>query len=271
MPSGTSTRTSLRQRDPGAGDQPQRRDPRRHLDRQRQRRRGDVRGPDARQGRGRRHAPGVGRRPELRDDQCDHRDSRGGDPARGDDSSPRPASPPAAGSASSSRPRMASGTSPRTSRERDPGAGEQPHGATLGGTFAVNASAGVATFSGLTLNKAGAGDTLQASSGGLSSATTGAITVTAATATQLVVTTQPPAASPPAAVSAWSSRPRTDFGNVDPTFTGSVTLALADQPQRCDPRRHLGRQRQRRRGDVHGPDARQGWGRRHASGVRAPA
>ena len=57
----------------------------------------------------------------------------------------------------------------------------------------VNASAGVATFSGLTLNKAGAGATLLASRHRLSSATTSAITVTAATATQLVVTTQPPA------------------------------------------------------------------------------
>ena len=44
-----------------------------------------------------------------------------------------------------------------------------PDGATLGGTLAVNASAGVATFAGLTLDKAGAGATLQATGGGLSS------------------------------------------------------------------------------------------------------
>ena len=37
-----------------------------------------------------------------------------------------------------------------------------PNGATLGGTLAVNASAGVATFAGLTLDKAGAGTTLRA-------------------------------------------------------------------------------------------------------------
>ena len=70
---------------------------------------------------------------------------------------------------------------------------DNPNGATLGGTLAVNAGAGVATFAGLTLDKAGAGTTLRATGTGLSFATTSAITVTAATATQLVVTTQPPA------------------------------------------------------------------------------
>ena len=43
-----------------------------------------------------------------------------------------------------------------------------PNGATLGGTLAVNASAGVATFAGLTLDKAGAGTTLRATGTGLS-------------------------------------------------------------------------------------------------------
>ena len=41
-----------------------------------------------------------------------------------------------------------------------------PDGATLGGTVTVNAGAGVATFTGLTLDKAGVGATLQASGGG---------------------------------------------------------------------------------------------------------
>ena len=131
----------------------------------------------------------------------------------------------------------------------------------------VNASAGVATFSGLTLNKAGAGATLRASGAGLSSATTGAITVTAATATQLVVTT-----SPPGSVTAGSG-----FGLVV-TAEDSLRQRRSDlhrqrdpgsgqQPQRCDPRRHLRRQRQRRRGDLLGSDARQGRGRCYASGV----
>jgi sugar lactone lactonase YvrE len=53
-----------------------------------------------------------------------------------------------------------------------------PTGATLGGTLSVSASQGVATFSGLTINKVGNGYTLQVSSSGLSSVTTSAIDVT---------------------------------------------------------------------------------------------
>src|SRR5262249_35153325 len=53
-----------------------------------------------------------------------------------------------------------------------------PTGATLGGTLTVTASQGVATFSGLTINKVANGSTLQVSSTGLSSAVTNAINVT---------------------------------------------------------------------------------------------
>ena len=52
-----------------------------------------------------------------------------------------------------------------------------PGGATLGGTLTVTAQSGVATFSGLTLNQAGAGYTLQVSSIGLTAATTDAFNV----------------------------------------------------------------------------------------------
>ena len=53
-----------------------------------------------------------------------------------------------------------------------------PTGAKLGGTLSVKASQGVATFSGLTINKVGSGYTLQLTSSGLTSAITNAITVT---------------------------------------------------------------------------------------------
>ena len=53
-----------------------------------------------------------------------------------------------------------------------------PTGAKLGGTLSVKASQGVASFSGLTINKVGSGYTLQLSSSGLSSAVTNAINVT---------------------------------------------------------------------------------------------
>jgi len=52
-----------------------------------------------------------------------------------------------------------------------------PSGATLGGTTTVTAVNGVATFSNLTLNKASVNYTLQATSNGLSSATTNGFTV----------------------------------------------------------------------------------------------
>jgi streptogramin lyase len=53
-----------------------------------------------------------------------------------------------------------------------------PAGAKLGGTVSLKASKGVATFSGLTLNKVGTGYTLELTSSGLSSAITSAIAVT---------------------------------------------------------------------------------------------
>jgi streptogramin lyase len=53
-----------------------------------------------------------------------------------------------------------------------------PTGVTLGGTLSVAASQGVATFSGLTINKTGSGYTLEVTSNGLSSAVTSAINVT---------------------------------------------------------------------------------------------
>jgi hypothetical protein len=52
-----------------------------------------------------------------------------------------------------------------------------PGGSTLGGTLTLNAMNGVATFSRLTLNKPGNGYTLQATSNGLTPATTGPINV----------------------------------------------------------------------------------------------
>ena len=105
-----------------------------------------------------------------------------------------------------------------------------PNGATLGGTLAVNASAGVATFSGLTLNKAGTGATLQASGSGLSSATTGTLSITAATASQLVVTTAPPGSVTAGKGFGLVVNAEDPFGNIDTNFASSVTLSLATNP-----------------------------------------
>jgi hypothetical protein len=69
--------------------------------------------------------------------------------------------------------------------------GTNPSGGTLSGTLQVNAVAGVATFSNLSINLAGTGYTLTASATGLTGATSNAFNVTAGTATQLAITTQP--------------------------------------------------------------------------------
>jgi hypothetical protein len=70
--------------------------------------------------------------------------------------------------------------------------GTNPSGGTLSGTAtAVTNASGVATFAGLSINKAGAGYTLTATSAGKTSATSSAFTVTFGTATQLAVTQSP--------------------------------------------------------------------------------
>ncbi len=69
--------------------------------------------------------------------------------------------------------------------------GTNPGGSTLGGTVTVNAVAGVATFSTLSLNKVGTGYTLAASSGGLTGATSAAFNVNPGAAAALAVTSQP--------------------------------------------------------------------------------
>jgi hypothetical protein len=70
--------------------------------------------------------------------------------------------------------------------------GANPGGATLGGTTTVAAVNGIATFSDLTLDKAGTGYTLIATSGNLASATSTTFSNVAGAASQLTFTTPPP-------------------------------------------------------------------------------
>ena len=98
-------------------------------------------------------------------------------------------------------------------------------GAVLGGTLTVNAVNGVAACTGLTIDTAGTGYTLTASSGTLTSAKS-SINVAPVAATQLVVTT------PPASVTANASfgltvTAKDSSGNTATTYTGPVTLALS--------------------------------------------
>src|SRR4029077_19817043 len=69
--------------------------------------------------------------------------------------------------------------------------GANPGGGTLGGTATVTAAGGVATFSGLSVNKAGSGYTLTAAATGLRTSTSAPFTVTVGALAQLVFTVQP--------------------------------------------------------------------------------
>ena len=107
---------------------------------------------------------------------------------------------------------------------------KNPGGATLGGTLTVTAQSGVATFSGLTLDKADTGYTLLVSGSGVAETITGAISVTPAAATQMAVTSQPPVTVLVGSKFALTVSAEDPFGNVDPTYNGSVYLALFNNP-----------------------------------------
>jgi MYXO-CTERM domain-containing protein len=99
------------------------------------------------------------------------------------------------------------------------------------GTPAVMATAGVATFTGISLDKVGTGYTLVASGASLVSATSSEFDITPAAASQLVFATQPLSAvagsflSPAVRVEA-----RDAFDNVDTAFDGDITVAIATDP-----------------------------------------
>ena len=97
-----------------------------------------------------------------------------------------------------------------------------PTGATLGGTTSVAAVAGVATFSNLTLNRSGEAFKLKATSGALRTATSTAFNIP----TRLVFTDQPVSTQPNTVMTAVEVTIQDPGGNVDPNYTGNVTLTL---------------------------------------------
>lgn len=107
--------------------------------------------------------------------------------------------------------------------------GSNSAGGTLSGTRTVNASSGVATFSSLSINNAGA-YTLSATSGSLAATRSSSFTVTPAP-TQLGFATQP---SPTAAGSTMTPPPTVQIldgnGNVVTSSSASVTVALSSNP-----------------------------------------
>ena len=105
-----------------------------------------------------------------------------------------------------------------------------PGGGTLGGTASVNAVAGVATFSSLTLNKAGAGYTLSATASGFTGATSAAFNIRPGAATQLAFTTEPSGAAAGAVLPATVVTALDAFGNPDTAYAGTVTAAIDSNP-----------------------------------------
>ncbi len=102
--------------------------------------------------------------------------------------------------------------------------------ATLGGTTSVNAELGVASFTGLWLDKAGKGYTLKATSPTIGNATTLGFDVTAASADKLVFSLEPTSSIIAGSTLVVAVDAVDAYGNVDPSFTGSVQIALASNP-----------------------------------------
>ncbi len=111
----------------------------------------------------------------------------------------------------------------------DPGHGTLV-GSTTGNTLSFQAVNGVASFVGVTLNKAGVGYVLRASSGTVPTATTRAFNVSANTASQFVVITQPPSKVIAGGLFGLKVAAEDAFGNVVSSFRGSVTLTLMGGP-----------------------------------------
>jgi trimeric autotransporter adhesin len=110
--------------------------------------------------------------------------------------------------------------------------GTNPGGGALSCTTnPVAAVAGVATFSGCKIDKAGNGYTLTATSGSLTSATSSAFNITVGSAAKLAFTQQPAGA---VAGVAFTTQPRIAIqdagGNLVTTATNSVTLAIGTNP-----------------------------------------
>ncbi|MDC0309675.1 YCF48-related protein, partial [bacterium] len=121
---------------------------------------------------------------------------------------------------------LVTSTSPSVTISITSGSGTS--GATLLGTTTVNAVDGVATFSDLQINTAGADYTLTVSSSGLTSIVSSAFGIAAGPASTLVAATNP---SESAANDVFSTQPVVHItdgnGNIITTATGTVTAAIA--------------------------------------------
>ena len=104
-----------------------------------------------------------------------------------------------------------------------------PGGSTLtGGPFTVSVidSSGVATFSGLLLNKTGIGYTLAVSGANLNGTATSGFNVVAGQATQIVVWTQPPPSVGQTGTFSVAFAVEDSSGNIATTYSGSMSVSL---------------------------------------------
>ena len=107
-------------------------------------------------------------------------------------------------------------------------AGANPGNGTLSGTTTLAAVAGVASFNDLHIDRSGVGYRLQASAGGVSSATSNAFVITPGPAILLVFSVQPSSATAGAAIKPNVRVAAFDaLGNAATGFSGNVTVAIA--------------------------------------------
>ena len=106
-----------------------------------------------------------------------------------------------------------------------------PGNGVLDGTTGVAAVAGVAAFSDINIDEAGAGYTLTASATGLAGATSAAFAITPGPATQLAFTVQPSTTNAGVVIApSVQVTARDVFGNTATTFGGTVTVAIGTNP-----------------------------------------
>jgi hypothetical protein len=106
-----------------------------------------------------------------------------------------------------------------------------PGGGTLSGTLTQAASAGVATFSNLSIDKTGNGYTLAATSSGLTGAISGSFNVTPAAAAKLVFSGQPTNVTAAASITpAVAVTVQDAQGNTVTSSSASITVAIGTNP-----------------------------------------
>jgi hypothetical protein len=106
-------------------------------------------------------------------------------------------------------------------------AGTGANGATLLGTTVVNAVAGVANFSDLSIQKAGTGFKLSASSPGAAGINSASFAITPDVATTTHFASQPTTTTAGTPIAAFNVDVRDQYNNVVKSFVGSVTIAIA--------------------------------------------